>query len=85
MQRQAERVLMMVFSWCFDAFGVFVRSQEKQRAKTWKSGYLGFLLILACIKTSCVSDCVLLQKEAGNANLDVLTWVSPCGIDKCQL
>ena len=88
MQRQAEReraVLMVLLRWCFDAFGVFVERRKAEEQKRGNRAIWGFCLFLACIKTSCLSDCVLLQKEAGNANLDILTWVSRCGIDKCQL
>ena len=81
MQRQAEReraVLMVLLRWCFDVFGVFCKAKKKQRSKNVEIGLFGVFayFLLACLKTSCLSDCVLLQKEAGNANLDVLTWVS---------
>ena len=56
-----------------------------KRAKRGNRAICGFCLFLACIETSCLSDCDLLQKEAGNANLDILTLVSRCGIDECQL
>jgi hypothetical protein len=39
---------MKLLQWCFSAFGEYMRTEEKQKAnlakKTWKLGYLEFLL-----------------------------------------